>query len=57
MAASQLPYWNVPHPTGHNNIVINANATQIAANPPRVTDLAPGTTPRQFQFGISWFSI
>ena len=44
--------WNVPNPTGNNNIVINSNATQILATSARITDLAPGTTPRQLQFGL-----
>jgi len=44
--------WNVPNPTGNNNIVVNSNATQISATSGRVTDLAPGTNPRQIQFGI-----
>jgi carboxypeptidase family protein/TonB-dependent receptor-like protein len=44
--------WNVPNPTGNNNIVINSNATQLAASAGRITDLAQGTTPRQMQFGL-----
>lgn len=44
--------WNVPNPTSNNNIIINANATQISATSARITDLAPGTTPRQLQFGL-----
>ncbi len=44
--------WNVPNPTGNNNIAINTNATTIVSGSGRITDLAPGTTPRQIQFGI-----
>jgi hypothetical protein len=33
-------------------LTVNANATQIAAGVGRVTALAQGTTPRQFQFGL-----
>jgi hypothetical protein len=44
--------YNVPKPTGNNNLVINSNATQIAANAGKITDLAQGTNPRQLQFGL-----
>jgi hypothetical protein len=33
-------------------LIINSNATQIAANAGRITSLAQGTTPRQMQFGL-----
>jgi Carboxypeptidase regulatory-like domain/TonB dependent receptor-like, beta-barrel len=35
-----------------SSLIINANATQIAANAGRVNALAQGTTPRQLQFGL-----
>jgi hypothetical protein len=44
--------WNVPNPTGNNNIAVNTNQTTIVGSSGRITDLAPGTTPRQIQFGI-----
>jgi len=39
--------WDTP-----SALVVNTNATSIAANVGRVTGLAQGTTPRQLQFGI-----
>jgi hypothetical protein len=35
-----------------STLIINANATQIAASAGRVNGLAQGTTPRQMQFGL-----
>ena len=39
--------WDAP-----SALVVNTNATSIAANVGRVTGLAQGTTPRQLQFGL-----
>jgi hypothetical protein len=35
-----------------SSLIINADATRIAANAGRVNALAQGTTPRQLQFGL-----
>lgn len=44
--------FNIQNYDAPSTVVINTNATQIAANVGRVTALAQGTTPRQLQFGI-----
>ncbi len=44
--------YDVPKPTGNNNLVVNTNATTMATGAGRITSLAQGTTPRQLQFGL-----
>lgn len=44
--------YDVPSPTGNNNLVVNGNATSILSNAGQITGLAQGTTPRQLQFGL-----
>ncbi len=44
--------FNVQNYDAPTNLTINTNATQIAPNVGRVTNLASGTAPRQLQFGL-----
>jgi hypothetical protein len=41
--------WDTP---ANANLTINSNATAIAPNVGRISNLAQGTTPRQIQFGL-----
>ena len=41
--------WDTP---ANGNLTINTNATTIATNVGRISNLAAGTNPRQIQFGI-----
>ena len=41
--------WDTP---ANANLTINTNATTIANNVGRISNLAAGTNPRQIQFGI-----
>jgi Carboxypeptidase regulatory-like domain/TonB dependent receptor len=44
--------FNIQNYDAPSALTINNNATQIGAGVGRVTGLAPGTTPRQMQFGL-----
>jgi hypothetical protein len=44
--------FNIQNYDAPSALTVNTNATQTAAGVGRITGLAPGTTPRQMQFGL-----